>query len=211
MKNILFTLGISTFLVACVSHQESDMTPVANCKSDDNVIPYENMVIQPDEEREALQSFKPVPQVSNVKSDSYMDWLAKKLRKELRSTGVQVKEVSGQIDLIVPNKSAFGNNQTKIQSGFKEPLSAVARLLKEYDQTMVQIIGYTDDMGSVLANKQISADKAEAIASFLKEQGVSDERIFVDGLGSDNPVANNATTAGRELNRRVEITLIGLQ
>ena len=140
-----------------------------------------------------------------------MDWLAKKLRKELRSTGVQVKEVDGQIDLIIPNEVAFGKNQTKIKTSFVDPLSAIAELLKEYDQTMIQIIGYTDDTGSVLMNKQLSLQKAEAIASFLREKEVLSERIFTDGVGPENPVTTNATVAGREQNRRVEISLIGLQ
>ena len=210
MKKLLFALGMTTFLVGCVNHKEENLQ-VAEWNSEVVVVPPENIVLQPDEELEALKKLPEIAQNDKVEVGAYMDWLAKKLRKELRSTGVQVKEVQGQIDLIIPNKIAFGNNQTKIQNGFQDPLSAVAKLLKEYDQTMVQIIGYTDDAGSVLANQQSSQQRADAIADFLREQEVASERIITDGAGADNPIANNATAAGRALNRRVEITLISLQ
>ena len=210
MKKLLFTLGITTFLVGCVSHQEENIQP-ASRNTEVVVVPPENIVTQPDEFREALQKFPEIPQIDKTEAGSYMDWLAKKLRKELRSTGVQVKEVQGQIDLIIPNKVAFGNNQSKIKNDFHDPLSAIAKLLNEYDQTMIQIIAYTDEANSVLANQEVSLQKAEAIAAFLKGQNVLAERIITDGAGADNPVANSATAIGRELNRRIEITLISLQ
>ena len=210
MKKLLFTLGITTFLVGCVSHQEENIQP-ASWNTEVVVVPPENIVTQPDEFREALQKFPEIPQIDKREAGGYMDWLTKKLRKELRSTGVQVKEVQGQIDLIIPNKVAFGNNQSKIQNGFHDPLSAIAKLLNEYDQTMIQIIAYTDEANSVLANQEVSLQKAEAIAAFLKGQNVLEERIITDGAGADNPVANSATAIGRELNRRIEITLISLQ
>ena len=212
MKKMLFMLGISAFLAGCMSEKQEKLnsTPV-RWQQDVTVVSPENVIAKPDEEMQALQTFKEVPAVEQKKSGGYIDWLSKKLRKELRSTGVQVKDVGSQIDLIVPNKVAFGKNVNKIQNSFESALASVAGLLKEYDQTMVQIIGYTDNSGSVLANQQLSSQKAEAIATYLKSQGVSSERIFWDGAGPQNPVGSNETAEGREQNRRIEITLISLQ
>ncbi|MGN0919406.1 MAG: OmpA family protein [Alphaproteobacteria bacterium] len=216
MKKLLFTLGMTTFLVGCVASQEeapqlSDWNQGPDLKTEVVVVPPENVITQPDEFREALKKFPDPIQINNTEGGLYMDLLAKKLRKELRSTGVQVREVQGQIDLIIPDKVAFGNNQTKIQTSFQNALLTVTKLLNEYDKTMVQIIGYSDNAGSVLVNKESSLQRAEAIASFLKGHNVHAERIITDGVGPDNPVANNATPAGRQLNRRVEMTLISLQ
>ena len=218
MKKFLFTIGMSAFLVGCIGHENTDTfyvdatgVPTENWNKDVVVVPPEDIITQPDEELEALKTFKDVPASSKAEVGSYMDWLARKLRKGLRSTGVQVKEVSGQIDLIVPNKVAFGTNQNKIRNDFEESLFVIANLLKEYDQTMVQVIGYTDNTNSVLMSKQISLQKAEAIASFLTEHGVTAERIFTDGAGEQNPLSTNMTSEGREKNRRVEITLISIQ
>ena len=213
MKKILFILGMTTYLSACVQHtnkpQFMDEMEIQN--NEMIVVAPENIIIQPDEERIALQKMPEAPQFTEANTGAYMDWLAKKLRKELRSSGVQVKEISGQIDLIIPNKVAFGNNQSKIQNGFQDAMGAITNLLKEYDETMIQVIGYTDDSGPVLANREVSLKKAQIIADFLKGQGVLPERIITDGAGADSPVASNATPAGRELNRRVEITIISLK
>ena len=122
-----------------------------------------------------------------------------------------MREVSGQIDLVIFNRISFGNSQKTIQPTFASYLSSIASLLKEYDQTMVQIIGYTDDTYPVLLSRDISLQKADVIANFLKEQGVSASRIITDGAGIENPIATNATVEGREQNRRVEMTLISLQ
>ena len=96
MKRFLFTVGMTAFLIGCVAENKSQDVPLANWKSEVEVVPSENVITQPDEERLALQSFKEVPPARN-ESGSYMDWLAKGLRKDLRSTGAQVKEVGGQI------------------------------------------------------------------------------------------------------------------
>lgn len=213
MKKILFILGMTTCLGACVQHRDDpkfvDEMEIQNTET--VFVAPENIIIQPDEERTALQKMPETPQFTKADTGPYMDWLAKKLRKELRSSGVQVKEVSGQIDLIIPNKVAFGSNQSKIQNGFQDTMLAIANLLKEYDETMIQVIGYTDNFGAVLTNKEASLKKAELIADFLKGQGILPDRIITDGAGADNPLANNATPAGRELNRRVEITIISLK
>ncbi len=215
MKKILFIFGI-TLLAGCVAHQSENASVMTNLPTDVLnsqvvVVPPENIITQPDEFREALQKLPDVPRISNDKQESYMGKLSKKLRKELRSTGAQVKEVQGQIDIIVPDKVSFGKNQMTVQNSFQDALSSVAKLLKEYDQTMVQIIGYTDDLGGVLANQKFSLQKANVIADFLKTRGVISERIITDGAGGDNPIANNLIATGREMNRRVEITLISLQ
>ena len=166
----------------------------------------------PDEEYEKLKSvdtsFIPEPKIDGA---PYMETLSQKIRKELKGKGLQIKQVDSQIDLIIPNKVAFGGNQSKFQPSFESVFSSIAILLKEYDKTMIQIIGYTDDLGAVLVNKDSSLKKAEVMADFLRQNGIDSERIITDGLGSENPIASNLTAEGREVNRRVEMTLISLQ
>ena len=118
----------------------------------------------------------------------YMDYQASVLRKELLGTGVQVKEVNGQIFLIMPGNITFDTNKT-----------------------FVQVNGYTDNTGNDAINNPLSIRRANAVADFLKVQGVAASRIVANGYGSANPIASNATAAGREQNRRVEIVLINMQ
>ncbi len=138
----------------------------------------------------------------------YMDYQAAQLRKELVGTGVQVKEVDGQIYLIMPGNITFDTNEAFIKKSFQPVVVSIAKVLKQYDKTIIQINGYTDNTGSAAVNNPLSLKRAQAVADFLKVQGVAASRIATNGYGSANPIASNATAAGREQNRRVELVLI---
>ncbi len=142
---------------------------------------------------------------------AYMDVQARKLRTELVGTGVQVKEVDGRIYLIMPGNITFDTNEAVIKQGFQPVLNSIAKVINEYDQTMVQVYGYTDNTGSAATNNALSLRRANAVSNYLRLRGVDGNRIITDGLGSASPIASNATAAGREQNRRVEIALINKQ
>lgn len=141
----------------------------------------------------------------------YMDYQASLLRKELVGTGVQVKEVNGQIFLIMPGNITFNTNEAFIKQSFQPVIVSIAKVLKEYNKTFVQVNGYTDSTGNDAINNPLSVKRANAVADFLKVQGIASNRIIANGYGSANPIASNATASGREQNRRVEIVLISMQ
>ena len=65
-----------------------------------------------------------------------------------------------------------------------------------------------DKLGNDAINNPLSVKRANAVADFLKIQGIAANRIVANGFGSANPIASNATASGREQNRRVEIKII---
>ena len=142
---------------------------------------------------------------------AYMDVQARKLRAELVGTGVQVKEMDGRVYLIMPGNITFDTNEAVIKPGFQPVLNSIVKVIKEYNKTMVQVYGYTDNTGSAATNNALSLRRATAVSNYLRLQGVDGNRIITDGLGSANPIASNATASGREQNRRVEIALINQQ
>lgn len=142
---------------------------------------------------------------------AYMDIQARKLRTELVGTGVQVKQLDGRVYLIMPGNITFDTNEAVIKQGFQPVLNSIAKVIKEYNKTMVQVYGYTDSTGSAAINNALSLRRANAVSNFLRLKGVDGNRIITDGLGSSNPIASNATAEGREQNRRVEIALINQQ
>ena len=141
----------------------------------------------------------------------YMDYQASVLRKELVGTGVQVKEINGQIYLVMPGNITFDTNEAFIKQSFQPVMVSIAKVLKEYNKTYIQVNGYTDNTGNDAINNPLSIKRANAVADFLRVQGITANRIVANGYGSANPIASNATAAGREQNRRVEIVLINMQ
>ncbi|KVK72540.1 hypothetical protein WS90_03730, partial [Burkholderia cepacia] len=89
-------------------------------------------------------------------------------------------------------------------------LASLDKLMSERKGTTfsrVTIVGYTDSVGSNTYNLGLSNRRAQAVASYLKEQGLKGETWSVTGRGKAGPVASNATADGRANNRRVEIEL----
>ncbi len=138
----------------------------------------------------------------------YMDAQAKKLRAELVGTGVQVMEENGRVKLIMPGNITFATDSATINSAFKPVLSSVSKVIKEYSKTLVEVSGYTDNTGSSAYNNTLSLQRANAVSNYLRINGISANRLLVNGFGSKNPIASNATAQGRAENRRVEIVLI---
>ena len=138
----------------------------------------------------------------------YMDIQARKLRQELQGTGVQVARDGENIRLIMPNAITFNTNEAIIKASANPVLDSVAKVAKEYSKTSLQVLGYTDSTGNDTINIPLSQRRAAAVAQYLGLRGVASSRITAAGMGAQNPIASNATAAGREQNRRVEIYLI---
>ncbi len=138
----------------------------------------------------------------------YMDLQARALRQELQGTGVQIKQTGEEIHLIMPGNITFDTDSDKIKPSFQPVLNSIAKILNEYDKTRVSITGYTDNTGPLIYNNKLSLRRAQAVETYLRIQKVNYERLVVSGKGPLNPIATNSTPEGRQLNRRVEITLI---
>ena len=110
--------------------------------------------------------------------------------------------VDGGTRIDVSTDAAFDFGKAGLRSVFAVRL---AQVVGPYLQQAVRVSGYTDNVGAPAFNLDLSQRRARAIAEVLREQGVSDAQLTVNGYGEDNPVASNATEAGRRLNRRVEL------
>ncbi len=115
------------------------------------------------------------------------------------------------IKLNLPDGVTFDFNRTDIKPQFYPALNAVAGTLREYNQTIVEVSGHTDNIGSDAVNQRISEQRANAVASYLIAQGVQPQRFEIIGMGKRFPIASNDTEQGRALNRRVEIRLLPLR
>ncbi|TWP37893.1 OmpA family protein [Leekyejoonella antrihumi] len=111
--------------------------------------------------------------------------------------------------LLKGNEPSFGDNSTALQPSSDGTLSKVASLLKGCPNVMAQVAGYTDNTGTADGNKQVSQARADAVRDYLVKQGVTSGKLTSIGYGEADPIASNDTDAGRQQNRRVEITVQG--
>jgi outer membrane protein OmpA-like peptidoglycan-associated protein len=137
----------------------------------------------------------------------YMDRQEDKLRQKLQATGVSVTRNGDNIILNMPGNITFATDSSNISADFYQVLDSVALVIKEFEKTYVDVIGYTDSTGSETYNQQLSEARASSVARYLESQGVLPARIVSSGMGESNPIASNDTAQGRALNRRVEIIL----
>ena len=136
----------------------------------------------------------------------------KELKDKLQGTGVDVKRTGeGEIKLTAPENITFDTNSYVVKPQFRKTLDSVATVLKTYPDSTIIVSGHTDTTGTDAINNPLSLNRASSVASYLESQGISTSRITSRGYGSKQPVASNATLAGRAQNRRVVIAIIANQ
>ncbi len=140
----------------------------------------------------------------------YMDKQEAELRAELEGTGVSVVRNGDNITLNMPGNVTFATDSSDLSPAFFDVLNSVGKVLEEYEQTVVEVAGHTDSTGSDSYNQGLSERRAASVSNYLKGQGVINERLITLGMGESRPVADNGTAAGRQANRRVEITMVPL-
>lgn len=101
----------------------------------------------------------------------------------------------------------FDVGQAALKEGAQRATDQLATFLQEYPKRKVLIEGFTDNTGSDGFNLDLSQRRADAVRTALLEKGISSERIRTKGYGEAFPVATNATPAGRQQNRRVEVII----
>jgi len=138
----------------------------------------------------------------------YMDTQEAKLRKTLRETGVSVERDGDNINLIMPGNITFVTAGHNLNADFYKVLDSVVLVLQEYNKTIIVSAGHTDSRGSDEYNQALSERRANSVAQYLISKGVVEARIEAVGFGEKAPIADNATDAGRSLNRRVELSLL---
>jgi len=104
-------------------------------------------------------------------------------------------------------KVLFDFDKSNLKPEAIRQLAVVVQALRDQPALQTHIVGHTDSVGSDAYNLKLSERRAASVATYLVQQGVSRQSITTDWRGKREPVASNATAAGRAQNRRVEITL----
>src|SRR3546814_6379877 len=107
--------------------------------------------------------------------------------------------------LRMPSGITFATDQSAIQPQFRPVLDDVAKVLKDYPSTYIDVYGHTDSTGSDVYNQSLSERRAQAVADSPSVNGVPSARVATRGFGETQPIASNTTADGQAPKRRVEI------
>jgi outer membrane protein OmpA-like peptidoglycan-associated protein len=145
-----------------------------------------------------------------------MDKQQAELEAQMAASNVDVQETTDAnglqaIKVTFPSGILFATGKSDLNSTSIAELAKLCTSLAQHPDTDITVNGHTDNTGSRAVNERLSLARAESVRNFIVGQGIAANRFTVNGLSYDDPVADNATPAGRAQNRRVEIFLTASQ
>lgn len=143
-----------------------------------------------------------------------MDKQKKELEEQIKNAQIEeVTDANGlkAIKVTFDSGILFATGKSNLSQTAKTELSEFASSLINNPQTDVSILGFTDNTGSLAINERLSNERAQAVANYLINSGVSPSRLTTKGMAWNDPVASNDTPEGRAQNRRVEIFIYANQ
>lgn len=175
---------------AIINHQE-DQLQNAHASLDKTHQALEQQKQLTEQERAAREA-------AEKKAQDAMDSLAKQMAVKADTRGTVITLSGGVL---------FATGQAAILPGAQASLNQVAEALKTQAEHHFTVEGHTDNQGTDAINNDLSLRRAQAVRDYLVIRGVASEAITAQGFGSTRPVADNKTTEGRAMNRRVEIVV----
>ena len=139
-----------------------------------------------------------------------MDQQIKELKEQTAGSGIDVSETDGGEAILVnlPNGVTFATGSYTINQTFRQTLDNVAANLVQYPNSLVDVYGYTDTVGSSDSNQRLSEQRAQAVSNYLTSRGVDSSRIRWMGFGETRLAVQTGDNVAEPLNRRVEIKII---
>lgn len=130
------------------------------------------------------------------------------LQKEQQElSSFKTRQTERGLELTLASDLLFNTGSAELKPGATLQINRLADFMRGNPQTRVIVEGYTDSTGTAAYNEQLSQQRAQAVAGALETQGIGMDRIQTVGRGQDYPVASNASSAGRQQNRRVDVIL----
>jgi outer membrane protein OmpA-like peptidoglycan-associated protein len=128
------------------------------------------------------------------------------LAEEQRQNAIEIERLQDEtLKIDIASEVSFDFGSAGIKPAFRPTLDKVGGVLQRYDRSIVHVVGHTDSVGSEAYNQRLSEQRAQSVVDYLVSTGVARERLRAEGRGETEPRDSNASEAGRQLNRRVEL------
>ena len=201
-KSLLFLLAAATLLTSCDNLSKPQTKDQPQEATADTAVVY----------RDGKTVGAAAPGVANA-ADNAWDMTKAKLAdvkfREITLPGVSVRGDETYNVYSVDEKVLFDTDKANIKLGAAEALKQITGSIgQRYAASQVRVMGFADSRGDKGYNRELSEKRAEAVKNYLVAKGSIDAaRVSLEPMGETQPVASNATAAGRQENRRVEIAV----
>lgn len=143
---------------------------------------------------------------------SYMDRQRQALERELAEEQardeLRITEMEGDaLRVGIASDATFEFDSAELKPGSRATYDRIARVVNDFEQTVIHVVGHTDSTGPALYNQGLSERRAESVALYMRSRGVDGDRLVIEGRGENEPLATNSTADGRRQNRRVDIVI----
>jgi outer membrane protein OmpA-like peptidoglycan-associated protein len=133
----------------------------------------------------------------------------KALADQIASGMISVQALpNNEILVRMTGATTFEIDSDRIQPGFYSTMDIISGIVRKYGKTELMVSGHTDSTGSAEHNQLLSERRAAAVQAYMESDGVLPQRIIARGFGKNQPIASNESESGRQLNRRVDITIV---
>lgn len=129
------------------------------------------------------------------------------IKSTFKHNAIFAYQKGDEILIVIPTAKYFYPNSAHFCTKRNKALDAIVTLLNNYQLVDIKVAGYTNNLGSPLRNIALSRERAQAFTDYLWQNGLNARIMYATGYGDFNPIANNTTSAGEDLNNRVEISL----
>jgi chemotaxis protein MotB len=170
-----------------------------------------------EQDKSALELEKAKLLDASRQTQKQYDALVADLSQELKKGELQVRRYKDMLTVEVAEQLFFDSGRAALKDSGKAVLKKVAGALKSYEDKAIRVVGHTDNVPIAKAyqkvfpsNWELSSARATTVVRFLQEAGIEPERLVATGRAEYAPVAPNDSEAGRQKNRRIEITLVEL-
>lgn len=172
-------------------------------------------IAQLQQQKAALDQEKTALQTTSQERQAQYDALVQKLSAEVQQGQLKVRQFQNMLTVDVAEQIFFDSGRAALKDSGMEVLKKVGEALKSYENKVIRVAGFTDNVPIAKAMQQVyptnwelSVARATNVVRYLQEVGVPPERMVASGRGEYAPVASNDTAEGRQKNRRIEIMLI---
>ncbi|UVE18859.1 OmpA family protein [Pseudomonas sp. LS44] len=146
--------------------------------------------------------------IDEAATHAWLDAYEPRLREALKDSKFTLERRDNVLIVTAPVDSSFNPDRPgMLMPTTLGPFSRVAKLVEGDSKTGVLVLGHADTSGQAPVNRQLSQERAQAVAAIFRLSGLRRDRLLLKGVGSDMPRAANDSREGRALNRRVEIVL----